>query len=70
MDQSATFDAAQAPGVPGAPDPSADHARQVAHELHDAHPEFDEVPLLEEDETVPPRPEEEVADVARQEREV
>ncbi|CAM5778576.1 hypothetical protein [Cellulomonas persica] len=27
----------------------------------------DEVPLLEEDETVPPRPEEEIADVARSE---
>lgn len=26
---------------------------------------FDEVPVLEPDETVPPRPEEEVADVAR-----
>lgn len=50
------------------PDQSADHAQQVAHELHEAHPEFDEVPVLEDDETVPPRPEEEVADAARQDR--
>lgn len=49
-------------------DASAEHAQQVADELHVAHPEFDEVPLLEDDETVPPRPEEEVADVARQDR--
>lgn len=70
MDQSATFDAQQTPGGPGATDASEDHAQQVAHDLHDAHPEFDEVPLLEIDENVPPRPEEEVADVARQDREV
>ena len=29
------------------------------------HPTHDDVPQLEPDETVPPRPEEEVADVAR-----
>lgn len=31
------------------------------------HPTHDDVPQLEADETVPPRPEEEVADVARSE---
>ena len=31
------------------------------------HPSHDEIPHLEADETVPPRPEEEVADVARAE---
>lgn len=62
MDQSATFEAPEAAG------PVGDRAEQVAHDLHDAHPEFDEVPLLEDDETVPPRPEEAVADVARQDR--
>lgn len=29
------------------------------------HPPYDDVPVLEPDETIPPRPEEEVADVAR-----
>ena len=37
--------------------------------MTDTHPDLpphaDEIPLLEEDETIPPRPEEEVADVAR-----
>ena len=37
----------------------------VARELRDEHPEFGEVALLETDETVPPRPEEEAADVLR-----
>jgi hypothetical protein len=31
------------------------------------HPTHDDVPHLEDDETVPPRPEEEIADVARAE---
>jgi hypothetical protein len=31
------------------------------------HPPYDDVPMLETDETIPPRPEEEVADVARAE---
>ena len=31
------------------------------------HPSHDEIPHLEADETVPPRPEEEIADVARAE---
>ena len=31
------------------------------------HPSHDDVPVLEPDETIPPRPEEEVADVARAE---
>jgi len=43
--------------------PDAHEAAQAALR---AHPEFGEVHLLEDDETVPPRPEEEVADVARQ----
>jgi hypothetical protein len=30
-----------------------------------SHPSHDDVPVLETDETIPPRPEEEVADVAR-----
>ena len=42
-----------------------DQADEVAHRLHAAHPEFDEVPLLEDDETVPPRPEELIADATR-----
>jgi L-ascorbate metabolism protein UlaG (beta-lactamase superfamily) len=43
------------------PDPQA-----VAEELRRAHPEYDEAPALEYDETVPPRPEEEVADATRE----
>ena len=46
----------------GALDGAAD---AVARELRDEHPEFGEVALLEADETVPPRPEEEAADVLR-----
>ncbi|MGN0112071.1 MAG: MBL fold metallo-hydrolase [Cellulosimicrobium funkei] len=46
----------------GALDGAAD---AVARELRDEHPEFEEVALLETDETVPPRPEEEAADVLR-----
>ncbi|MEK8228991.1 hypothetical protein NKG05_28100 [Oerskovia sp. M15] len=38
----------------------------VAHELLREHPEFDEVPVIEFDETIPPRPEEEAADAARE----
>jgi hypothetical protein len=44
------------PRVPG---------RDEAHPGHDPH--FDEPVLLEEDETVPPRPEEEAADLLRSE---
>jgi hypothetical protein len=36
------------------------------HPSHE-HPAHDDVPVLEEDETVPPRPEEEVADAVRAE---
>lgn len=43
---------------------TTDPAEVTASELA-AHPEFAEVPVLEVDETVPPRPEEEIADVAR-----
>ncbi|MFD4991969.1 MBL fold metallo-hydrolase [Cellulosimicrobium cellulans] len=39
----------------------------AARALRDEHPEYGEVTLLEADETVPPRPEEEVADAARSE---
>ena len=46
----------------GALDGAAD---AVERELRDEHPEFEEVALLETDETVPPRPEEEAADVLR-----
>lgn len=46
----------QPPRVPG---------RDDAHPGHDPH--FDEPVLLEEDETVPPRPEEEAADLLRSE---
>ncbi|MGP7960942.1 hypothetical protein ACTVCO_09055 [Sanguibacter sp. A247] len=42
------------------PDP-----HDVAAQLRAAHPEFAEVPLLEDDETVPPRPEEDIADATR-----
>jgi L-ascorbate metabolism protein UlaG (beta-lactamase superfamily) len=45
----------------GRPDPQA-----VAEEIRQAHPEYDEAPALEYDETVPPRPEEEVADATRE----
>lgn len=41
-------------------------AEEVARRLHAAHPEFDEVHLLEDDETIPPRPEELVADASRE----
>lgn len=56
------------PDGPTGPDHAAvdDLAEEVAHRLHAAHPEFDEVPLLEVDETVPPRPEELIADAARE----
>lgn len=56
------------PDGPDGPDHAvADElAEDVAQQLHDAHPEFDEVPLLEADETVPPRPEEQIADAARE----
>jgi hypothetical protein len=37
----------------------------VAHELELAHPEFGDAPALERDETVAPRPEEDVADAGR-----
>jgi len=37
----------------------------VAQELLREHPEFDQVPAIETDETVPPRPEEDVADATR-----
>jgi L-ascorbate metabolism protein UlaG (beta-lactamase superfamily) len=43
------------------PDPAA-RAALVAHELEFEHPEFGDVPTLERDENVAPRPEEEVAD--------
>ena len=38
----------------------------VADGVPPEHPEFDQVPTLEIDETVPPRPEEEIADATRQ----
>jgi L-ascorbate metabolism protein UlaG (beta-lactamase superfamily) len=38
----------------------------VADAILREHPEYDEVPTLEVDETVPPRPEEEVADATRE----
>ena len=44
---------------------AAHDPHEVAARLRAQHPEFDEVPLLEADETVPPRPEEEIADVVR-----
>lgn len=43
-----------------AADPHEEAAR-----LRAAHPEFAEVPMLEDDETVPPRPEEDIADAVR-----
>jgi len=46
------------------PEPGA-RAPLVAHELELAHPEFDDAPALERDETVPPRPEEDAADAER-----
>lgn len=44
---------------------AAHDPHEVAARLRAEHPEFDEVPLLEADETVPPRPEEEIADANR-----
>lgn len=46
--------------VPGDRDPDTIAAQELA-----AHPEYTEVPLLEDDETVPPRPEEVLADELR-----
>lgn len=43
----------------------AERAERLVQALHEAHPEYDEVTLLEPDETIPPRPEEEVADAVR-----
>lgn len=48
--------------------PTGGDPQEVAAALHAAHPEFDEVPVIEQDETVPPRPEEEAADAARADR--
>ena len=45
---------------------SDEQAEEVARQLHAEHPEFDEVQLLEVDETVPPRPEELIADATRE----
>ena len=54
-------------GSPGSDHAASDEAaEEVAHQLHAAHPEFDEVQLLEADETVPPRPEEVIADATRE----
>ncbi|GAA1625365.1 hypothetical protein [Georgenia ruanii] len=47
------------------PQPPRVAGRDEAHLRHDPH--FDEPVLLEEDETVPPRPEEEAADLLRSE---
>jgi L-ascorbate metabolism protein UlaG (beta-lactamase superfamily) len=44
--------------------PSA-RAALVGDEIHRVHPEFDDVPELEADESAPPRPEEDAADAAR-----
>jgi len=50
------------------PEPSAtpasetDRLQAAAEAIRDEHPEYDEVPVIEADETVPPRPEEEIAD--------
>ena len=37
----------------------------IAQEILERHPEFTEAPTIEVDENIPPRPEEDVADVAR-----
>ncbi|MBB3036643.1 hypothetical protein [Hoyosella altamirensis] len=42
--------------------PGGSHREEIARDLLREHPEFDEPHLLEEDENVPPRPEEEIAD--------
>jgi hypothetical protein len=41
------------------------HGRELAEELLQEHPEFAQPPSLEDDESVPPRPEEAIADSAR-----
>lgn len=51
--------------VSGLDDTGEARAHAAAEALRAEHPEFDEVPLLEDDETVPPRPEEDVADADR-----
>jgi hypothetical protein len=43
----------------------SERAHDVAEAIHAAHPEFDEVPVIEADENMPPRPEEAVADADR-----
>ena len=55
------------PGSPDGPDHAAvdEQADEIARRLRAAHPEFDEPHLLEDDETVPPRPEELIADATR-----
>lgn len=54
-------------GSTGADHAASDEAaEEVAQQLHADHPEFDEVQLLEADETVPPRPEEVIADATRE----
>lgn len=52
---------------PETPETADARAASVAQELESEHPEFDDVPTIEADETVPPRPEEAIADVARAE---
>lgn len=44
---------------------TGDPLHAAAEAIRAGHPEFDEVPVLEVDETVPPRPEEDVADADR-----
>lgn len=52
--------------VPSAtPDGDTDSLHAAAEAIRAQHPEFDEAPVLEADETVPPRPEEDVADADR-----
>ncbi|WP_265521238.1 hypothetical protein [Oerskovia flava] len=50
----------------GGPGSAVSDAADVARQILAEHPEYDEVRLLEDDETVPPRPEEEIADLARE----
>lgn len=47
------------------PASETDSLHAAAEAIREEHPEYDEVPVLEADETVPPRPEEEIADADR-----
>jgi hypothetical protein len=54
--------ARQQTGTGGPPGEAAAHAHEVAQQILREHPEFGAPHSLEDDESVPPRPEEAIAD--------